>query len=50
MFILYQIKIEKQHLPEKQQTKMPEIDWDVLEPAIMNRKCVLFLGPDAYSF
>ena len=29
---------------------MPEIDWDVLKPAIKKRKCVLFLGPDAYPF
>lgn len=29
---------------------MPEIDWDVLMPAIKRRRCVLFLGPDAYPF
>ena len=29
---------------------MPEIDWNVLTPAIKNRRCVLFLGPDAYPF
>jgi SIR2-like domain/Effector-associated domain 11 len=29
---------------------MPEIDWNVLTPAIKNKRCVLFLGPDAYPF
>jgi hypothetical protein len=29
---------------------MPKIDIDVLYPAIKNRRCVLFLGPDAYPF
>lgn len=29
---------------------MPEIDWNVLTPAIKNRRCVLFVGPDAYPF
>jgi SIR2-like domain/Effector-associated domain 11 len=29
---------------------MSEIDWNVLMPAIKNRRCVLFLGPDAYPF
>ncbi len=29
---------------------MPEIDFTVLKPAIKNRRCVLFLGPDAYPF
>ncbi len=27
-----------------------EIDWAVLKPAIKNKRCVLFLGPDAYPF
>lgn len=37
--------IQKSNLP-----LMSEIDWDVLMPAIKNRRCVLFLGPDAYPF
>lgn len=26
------------------------IDWDVLLPALRSKRCVLFLGPDAYPF
>lgn len=26
------------------------IDWNVLLPAVQNKRCVLFLGPDAYPF
>jgi hypothetical protein len=26
------------------------IDWDVLLPALQHKRCVLFLGPDAYPF
>ncbi len=30
---------------------MPQsIDWNVLKPAVQNKRCVLFLGPDAYPF
>ena len=45
-----------QHIEQPYLTKrdncllMPEIDWKVLMPAIKNRRCVLFLGPDAYPF
>lgn len=30
---------------------MPQIiDWNVLKPAVQNKRCVLFLGPEAYPF